>query len=55
MGRKRGKTALITALIAGALALVLLIAGTLLRMNTHELGFGEAFCSFVSDTFHAGA
>ena len=55
MGRKRGKTAFITALIAGALALVLLIAGTLLRMNTHELGFGEAFCSFVSDTFHAGA
>lgn len=55
MENKRKNTALITAAIAAVLALILLIAGTMLRMRTHDLNFAQAFCSFVSDTFRFGA
>lgn len=52
---KKGKnTALITVAIAAVLALVLLIAGTVLRMHTQELSFAEAFSSFAADTFSFG-
>ena len=50
--RRRSKRATVTTLIvAGALVIELLIAGTILRMHTHDLGFAGAFTSFVSDTF----
>lgn len=50
--RKRGtKATAVTLIVAGALVVALLIAGTVLRMHTHELGFAEAFRSFASDTF----
>ena len=54
MGRKRQKAALITAAVAGVLALALVIAGTLLRMNTRGMDFWNALSSFLSDTFQAG-
>lgn len=54
--RKKGKkAALMSVVIAGVLAIALFTAGTLLRMNTHEMGFAEAFCSFASDTFSMNA
>ena len=37
--------------IAGGLVIALVIAGTVLRMNTRNQGFAEAFCSFVGHTF----
>lgn len=51
MRRKGKKTALMSVGIAGVLVVILLIAGTVLRMNTHDVGFAAAFVSFVSDTF----
>ncbi len=50
---KRKNTALIAAAIAAVLALGLMFAGTLLRMNTRDMRFAEAFCSFAADTFQA--
>ena len=53
--RKRGtKAPLITAAAAGALAIALLFAGTLMRMDAQGAGFGEAFLSFLKDTFIPG-
>ena len=50
--RKRSTRATVTTLIvAGALVIALLIAGTILRMHTHDMSFARAFKSFVSDTF----
>ncbi len=50
--RRRGTKATVTTLIvAGALVIVLLLAGTLMRMRTDDMRFAEAFASFVSDTF----
>ena len=50
--RKRSTRATVTTLIvAGALVIALLLAGTILRMNTHDMSFAGAFKSFVSDTF----
>ncbi len=43
---------MISIIVAGACVVALLAAGTILRMQTHNLGPVEAFCSFVSDTFH---
>ncbi len=51
MRRSGKKATLISLAVAGALVIALLIAGTILRMHTHDLGFVEAFASFVSDTF----
>ena len=51
MRRKSTRATVTTLIIAGALVIALLIAGTILRMHTHDLGFVEAFASFVSDTF----
>ena len=53
MREKRKNTALITAFVAGILAVVLFIAGTVLRMNTQQVGFMEAFRSFTADIFQA--
>ena len=50
--RRKSTRATVTALIvAGALVIALLIAGTILRMHTHDMSFAGAFKSFVSDTF----
>lgn len=54
MPKKRKNTALITAAIAAVLVLVLLIAGTVLRMHTQNLSFAEAFSAFTADTFSFG-
>ena len=43
------------AALAAFLVLALLAAGTILRMQTHDLGLWQAFQSFVRDTFNAGA
>lgn len=51
--RKKGKKAAITSVIvAGVLVLILLAAGTVLRMQSREMTAWTAFKSFVSDTFH---
>lgn len=52
MGRKGQRATLLSIAIAGVLVVALLIAGTVLRMNTRDVGFVEAFASFVSDTFN---
>ena len=51
MRRKSTRATVITLIVAGALVIALLIAGTILRMHTHDMSFAEAFTSFVSDTF----
>lgn len=48
-GRRR---ALLSVVIAGILVLVLLAAGTALRMQSRDMAPLEAFKSFVSDTFN---
>lgn len=51
--RKKGKrTTIITVIVAGALVVALLAAGTVLRMRTRELRFADALRSFVADTFN---
>ena len=51
--RRKGKRAtLVSVIVAGALVVALLAAGTALRMRTRELNLVEAFSSFVSDTFN---
>jgi len=50
--RKKGKKAPLTGVvIAGALVIVLILAGTFLRMNSREMEFLPAFRSFMADTF----
>lgn len=51
MRRKGQKAALITVLVAGAMVIALLIAGTALRMRTDGLNFGQALRAFAADTF----
>ena len=51
MRRSGKKATLISLAVAGALVIALLIAGTILRMHTHDMSFAGAFKSFVSDTF----
>ena len=51
MRRKSTRATVTTLIIAGALVIALLIAGTILRMHTHDMSFAGAFKSFVSDTF----
>lgn len=53
MQKKKKNTALITAAAAAALALGLMVAGTLLRMHTQDMHFWQAFSSFAADTFQA--
>ena len=51
--RRKGKRAtVVSVIVAGGLVIVLLAAGTALRMRTRELSLSEAFRSFVSDTFN---
>lgn len=45
----------ISVIVAGALVIALVLAGTLLRMHTRERDFGAAFVSFMSNTFHPGS
>lgn len=51
MQKRSGKKTLIIVCVLAAIVLLLLVAGTILRMHTHDLGFGEALVSFLSDTF----
>lgn len=51
MRRKSKRATVTTLIVAGALVIALLLAGTILRMHTHDLSFAGAFKSFVSDTF----
>ena len=51
MRRKSKRETVTTLIVAGALVIALLLAGTILRMHTHDMSFAEAFKSFVSDTF----
>lgn len=55
MRRKGKKAPLVSVAIAGILVIILLLAGTLLRMQTGDMGFVSAFASFVKDTFNPGA
>ena len=45
----------VSILIAGILVVALILAGTLVRMRSREIGFADAFSSFVSDTFNMGS
>jgi len=54
MRRKSKKAAIVSIAVAAVLVVVLLIAGTVLRMHSRNLGFIQAFASFVKDTFLAG-
>ena len=51
MRKKSTRATFISLIVAGTLVVALLLAGTVLRMRTRDLGFAEAFTSFVSDTF----
>ena len=51
MRRKSTRATVTTLIIAGALVIALLIAGTILRRHTRNMSFAGAFKSFVSDTF----
>jgi len=51
MRRKGRRGTLLSVIIALALVAALLLAGTLLRMKSRSMPAGEAFKSFVSDTF----
>ena len=51
MRRKGKQAALISVAAAGILVILLLVAGTVLRMNTRDAGFAAAFASFITDTF----
>lgn len=54
--RNKGKKATtLSVVIAASLLIMLLLAGTILRMRTDGLGFGEAFVSFAGDTFRPNA
>lgn len=55
MRRKGTKAALMSVVVAGVLVLALLLAGTLLRMNSLGTGFMEALASFLRDTFSPGS
>ena len=49
---KKGKKAPLTGVIIAAIAVVVLIAaGTALRMHSRDMAFLPAFKSFMSDTF----
>lgn len=52
MRKKGSKAALTSVIVAGILVVVLLIAGTILRMQTRDMKPWDAFRSFVSDTIH---
>lgn len=52
--RKSGRQALTGVIIAAAAVIVLLIAGTALRMKSMNMAFADAFSSFIRDTFCAG-
>lgn len=52
--RKSARQALISVIIAASAVIILLIAGTVLRMKHMNLDFSEAFASFIRDTFNAG-
>ena len=50
--QKKGKKAPLTGVvIAAVLVVVLVLAGTILRMNSREMDFLPAFKSFMADTF----
>lgn len=52
MRQGKGKKAtLISVVVAAMLAIALMIAGTLLRMNSREMALWPAFKSFMHDTF----
>lgn len=54
-GKKSARALRISVIVAGALVIALMLAGTLLRMHTREMDFGAALASFMSDTFHPGS
>lgn len=50
--QKKGKKAPLTGvIIAAVLVVILMLAGTILRMNSRGMEFLPAFKSFMSDTF----
>ena len=52
--QKKGKKAPLTAVVIALIAvLVLTFAGTVLRMQSRDMGFADAFASFMADTFTA--
>lgn len=51
MRKRSAKKTLIIVCVLAAAVLLMLVAGTVLRMHTHDMGFGEAMGSFLSDTF----
>ena len=51
MRKRSGKKTLIILCVLAAAVLSLIAAGTVLRMQTGDMGFAEAFTSFLSDTF----
>ena len=53
-GAKKAPAALKSAAVAAVLAVILFIAGTLLRMYTDDLGFLDALAAFARDTFSPG-
>lgn len=49
--KRKRPASVVSIAVAAVLIVVLLMAGTLLRMHTREIGFVDAFSGFVSDTF----
>lgn len=54
MRKRGGRAALVSAAVAGALAIALIFAGALQRMRAQDMTFGRAMTSFLADTFCPG-
>ena len=52
MRKRSGKKTLIILCVLAAIVISLIAAGTILRMQSRDLGFAEALTSFLSDTFN---
>ena len=52
MRRKGKRPTVVSVIVAGTLVIVLLAAGTVLRMRTRDVSLAEAFRTFAYDTFH---
>ena len=51
MRKRSGRKTLIIVCVLAAAVICLIAAGTVLRMQTHSMGFFDALTSFLSDTF----
>lgn len=51
MRKRSGRKTLTIVCVLAAIVLLLIAAGTILRMQSHDMGFLEALLSFLRDTF----